>query len=104
MECRSTVLRALEAEWLMTGSAPAAADRLTVWARSEPELDGFGSPVDVVARCHVRGDSEGSNALLRALLRVAPADPLAGRAVLQAVLPALAAVASRVGVGADCAW
>jgi hypothetical protein len=64
------------------------------WARSEPALRGLPDPSAAVACCQ-RRDSPNAHAVLAALLRLAAGDPLAARAVLQAVLPALAGISRR---------
>ncbi|MBW3613924.1 MAG: hypothetical protein KY439_01255 [Actinobacteria bacterium] len=74
---------------------------------TEPPLAGYADPVEVVERCQRRGDQEGSNALLAAVLRQADGDPIAVRTVLMAVLPGLAALSARYRwlVGGDLgAW
>jgi hypothetical protein len=86
--------RALTCEWATVGASAPARRALRHWAETEPALACFASPADVVTRCQRRGDARSSNALLGALLRLAE-DDLARRAVLQAVLPSLAARAWR---------
>lgn len=86
--------RALTREWITLGRSAPGRDALRRWQDVEPELAGFDSPAEVVARCQQRGDSTAANAVLGALLRLA-GEELAARAVLQAVLPSLAARAWR---------
>jgi hypothetical protein len=86
--------RSLALDWAVTGRSARARSSLRRWAQAEPCLVGFASPADVVARCQQRGDARAANILLGALLRLAE-DELAARAVLQALLPSLAARAWR---------
>jgi len=86
--------KSLTLEWDALGASPPACSALRRWSLSEPVLAGFATPAEVVARCQQRGDSRSANDLLGALLRLA-GDRLAARAVLQAVLPSLAARAWR---------
>ena len=98
------MFRTLDAEWSILGSTTDAAAKLREWAQREPALGEFATPADVVVRCQARGDVEGSNRLLGALLRVAADDRTAGRAVLQAVLPALVGLTHRLPFGAWTPW
>jgi hypothetical protein len=86
--------RSLAREWVALGRSAPARTALRRWSEVEPSLAGFDSPAEVVARCQRRGDPRSSNDLLGALLRLA-GEELAARAVLQAVLPSLAARAWR---------
>jgi hypothetical protein len=86
--------RSLAREWAALGNTASARTALRRWAETEDVLAGFTSPTEVVASCQRRGDPRAANAVLGALLRLAD-DPLAARAVLQAVLPSLAARAWR---------
>jgi hypothetical protein len=86
--------RSLAREWAALGSTRSARRALHRWAETEDVLARFASPADAVAACQRRGDPRAANAVLGALLRLAE-DPLAARAVLQAVLPSLAARAWR---------
>ena len=104
MEGRPNLFKALDTEWAIIGTGWRAEQRLADWKRQEPDLAGCHSPADVVARCQRRGDTEASNQLMSALLRLAAKDCSAARAVLQALLPALAGLVRRcrVGAGAPC--
>jgi len=104
VEGRLNLFKALDAEWAIIGTGWRAEQRLVEWKRQEPDLAGCRSPADVVARCHRRGDTEGSNQLMSALLRLAATDHAAARAVLQALLPALAGLVRRCRVGAGAPW
>jgi hypothetical protein len=83
--------RALTREWTALGESAPARVALRRWRDVESTLAGFDTPAEVVAACQQRGDARRANALLGALLRLAEADELAARTVLQAVLPSLAA-------------
>jgi hypothetical protein len=85
-----SVYRDLDREWEQIGAAPAAVSRLAVWAASEPALAGYVSPRDLLADIARPHQADKAHEVLRCLLRRA-ADPLAARAFLQAVLPALRA-------------
>ena len=100
MQRATSLFRALEADWLVVGFGDRAAGRLARWAADDPTLEGFGSPAQLVARCHSRIDPGWSNRALQALLRVGAADPLAARTVLQALIPALAGLARRAKTAA----
>jgi len=98
--------RSLALDWEAMGRSARARMALRRWRHAEPSLAGFDSPADVVARCQRRGDPRAANALVGALLRLAADDDLAARAVLQAVLPSLAARAwrRRWDAGHEGAW
>lgn len=87
-------LQDLERDWAMTAAGRAAQPELARWARREPVLARFSSLLEVVDVAQSRRCQETSNAALAALLRLAGGEPLARRALLQAVLPALAAQAA----------
>lgn len=103
----NNVFQSLDREWVVAGRSRAARTSLQRWAAAEAALAGFASPVEVVERCQRRGDQDGSNALLAAVLRQAKDDPIARHTILMAVLPGLAALSSRTRwlVGGDLgAW
>jgi DNA-directed RNA polymerase specialized sigma24 family protein len=104
VRCGSNLFRALEGEWAVVGTSELGVDRRAAWSRDEPAIAGFATPAEVVRRCQVRGDSKTSNELFGALLRLAEADELAGRAVLHAILPALVGLTHRVRTGPGTAW
>lgn len=84
---------ALDAEWAAVGASPPARDAFGRWAMVEPALAGMASPAEAVRWCRA-ATPDAAAAVLGALLRHA-AEPLAARAVLQAVVPALRALAVR---------
>jgi hypothetical protein len=87
------LFEALDAEWAQVGATANAAAALGRWAEDEPALAEVASPAEAVRRCRSSAPAEAA-ALLGALLRQA-GDPLAARAVLQAVVPSLRAQAAR---------
>jgi hypothetical protein len=84
------VFRTLQEDWHQIASRPDAVAGLARWRRSEVVLEGFVNLGQVLDEIQHRGDADRSCRLLASLLRQA-GDPLAARAVLQAVLPGLAA-------------
>ncbi len=94
---RAGVLRRLDAEWAALGEDPAAREACGRWAVGLPVLAGCASPADVLAR--VPGSPD--RVLGRLLAEAAAGDALAGRVVLQALLPKvvrMAAVDRHAGV------
>lgn len=86
---------ALELEWLTLSSGPTAEEAARRWGEAEPALAGLVSAAAVVRSANRRGAVRRSNDILGALLRLAPEDGLARRALLQTLLPALNALALR---------
>jgi hypothetical protein len=84
---------ALDADWSRVSATPIAIAAIHRWAEDEPALADLASPADAVRRCW-SSRPPAAAAVLGALLRQA-GDPLAARAVLQAVVPALRNQASR---------
>src|SRR4051812_41499601 len=84
----------LDREWpqLVAGPLPLA---LASWRQSEPALRRFVSPAQL---CPYFASEPGpdANAPLFALLSLTRSDPLAGRTVLQTILPALKLRAERL--------
>ena len=95
----------LDREWstIATGEV---ADGFSRWRRRESSLRRFASPPQLLA--FLRGATElESDAPLLALLLLAPSEPLAGRLLLQAILPALKAQSARIAhprVGLEELW
>jgi hypothetical protein len=85
-----SVYQDLDREWQQIGATPTAATRLAVWAADEPALAGYVTPRELLTDIAVPDRAERAHDVLRCLLRLA-ADPLAARAFLQAILPALRA-------------
>jgi excisionase family DNA binding protein len=91
----SDICASLTAEWTTIAGRPAARRTCQSWGQQCPALGEFGSPAELVATIGRLGDPVTSCALLSDLLVLAAGDRLAGRAVLQAVLPGLRQVARR---------
>jgi hypothetical protein len=87
------LFEALDAEWAVVGTGAAARVAFGRWAMVEPALAGMASPAEAVRWCRAATPSAAA-AVLGALLRHA-GEPLAARAVLQAVVPALRTLAAR---------
>src|SRR6266566_888285 len=89
-------LAALEAEWrsLVRGELRA---RFRVWRAEGGALTRFGDPDALIAFLHRRGPPDAKDAVLLALLVRAQQEPLAGRVVLQAMLPGLKSLSARLG-------
>lgn len=90
------VVSALEREWNARSSA-CLSRHLREWAEREPVLETFATVQELVGSLRAqRGDYERESAILAGLLRETRADPLAGRVVLQALLPGLKRLAGRL--------
>jgi len=90
------VVSALEREWDARSSV-CLSRRLREWAEREPVLETFTTVQALVGSLRRRsGDYERESAILAALLQQARSDPLAGRVVLQALLPGLKRLAGRL--------
>jgi hypothetical protein len=87
------LFEALDAEWAAVGAGSAARAAFERWAMVEPALAGMASPAEAVRSCRAATPAAAA-AILGALLRHA-GEPLAARAVLQAVVPALRTLAAR---------
>lgn len=85
------LFEALDADWATVGTSPQARASFGRWALVEPALTGMTSPADAVRSCRSGAPAA---PVLGALLRHAD-EPLAARAVLQAVVPALRSQAAR---------
>lgn len=70
--------------------------KLSEWAEHEPALAPFVEPATLIRFLRRPGPWAARDALLRALLFRARVDPLAGRVVLEALLPGLKRLAERV--------
>ena len=87
------LFEALDAEWEVVSASAAARAAFERWAMVEPALAGMASPAEAVRSCRAATPAAAA-AVLGALLRHA-GEPLAARAVLQAVVPALRTLAAR---------
>jgi DNA-directed RNA polymerase specialized sigma24 family protein len=90
---------ALECEWQPLAHR-ALADALASWRLEQPALRRFTSPQQLLRFLHGAAPAE-SDAPLLALLSLAPRDGLAGRLLLQAILPALRSQAVRIRCGRE---
>ena len=84
----------LEHEWVALRRP--LARRLLEWGREEPALARFGSPEELVRFLRVPGYWAAKDAALGALIARAREEPLAGRVVLEAILPGLKRTAEQV--------
>jgi hypothetical protein len=89
MSSQPGILQRLDLEWERVAQGPAARRALRRCTATAPELAAFGSLTALVEKVNERGHPEESDAVLLALLRVAPTDDLAARSVLQAMMPAV---------------
>ena len=90
------VVAALEREWAALAMTTLSG-RLRRWSQREPRLAAFSTASELLGSLRrLRGDHDAENAILAALLREAQTDPLAARVVLQALLPGLKRLASRL--------
>jgi hypothetical protein len=96
-----TITDQLDREWAALGSKPQSIRRVRSWAtRLDPQLASAVRAVesldDVIAETHASQGATGER-LLRALVSLSPEDQLAGRVVVQRLLPGVLAAASRYG-------
>ena len=85
----SPLYRQLTQEWADLHTMPSTSNTVRRWGRREAALAGYTRPGDVVDAIDA-GDNERKNAMLLALLRLfQDGQQLAGRTVLQALLPKL---------------
>ncbi|MGI3784490.1 MAG: hypothetical protein ACRYG2_27330 [Janthinobacterium lividum] len=90
MRGRAGVLRRMDAEWAALQEDPTAAEACRRWSETEPLLGGCRTPAAVLERVAAAPDV----VLGRLLAAAATGDPLAGRVVLQALLPKVVLMAS----------
>lgn len=89
----STLAR-LDAEWRDLAGSPQATAALAQWQRDDPALGEGGDLAQLLER---RLDATAAPAILLALARLAPSEPLAARTLLQAVVPGLVRLAVTAG-------
>jgi hypothetical protein len=89
------LFKGLSSEWAVLASSRSSTWALGRWAAAEPAFAGLSSIADVLVECHRRGEPTQTAAVLSALLRQAR-DPLAARALLQALTPGLVRIVERV--------
>jgi hypothetical protein len=87
-----SLYRSLTSEWAMAGMCRRARSAQATWSEAEPALSAFPTPAAAVLFCHTARGAP-ANRVLAALLKVD--HELANRAVLQAILPGLAAMSRR---------
>jgi hypothetical protein len=90
----SHTLTSLDAEWRRLARTSRARRALKQWSIAQPALRGL---ADLDALLERRRDDQAAPAILRALAVLAPADDLAARTLLQALLPGLVRLAGMVG-------
>jgi len=87
---RFPILAELDADWRDFVRSPAAVEAVERWRRSDVVLADLTCVEDVLA---LRRDVHRADEVLRALVERAPTDPVAGRVVLQSILPGLVRIA-----------
>lgn len=87
-------LARLDNEWRDVATSRQSRDTLAEWQRVEPALGEGGDLTDVLER---RRNQLAAPGILAALARLAPSDPLAARALLQALIPGLVRLAATAG-------
>lgn len=91
-----SVVDTIETDWRRLRRSVLLERRYSCWREREPALCGLAGPVVLLRYLHAPGRaSEDKDRVLCALLRQARVDPLAGRVVLQAILPGLKRIAGR---------
>ena len=83
----SRLFDALDAEWAAVGASAPGQASFRRWAEADPALAPFGSAAEAVRFC--RGAAPATAAVVLAALVHRADEPLAARAVLQAVIPSL---------------
>lgn len=105
----------LERDWQRELHGRQLSQRFAAWRKAEPALAGFEDAAALLRFLRGPGLSSDKDAVLRALLACARAEPLAGRVALEAMLPGLKRLAGRLLVDARereelwsalmaCAW
>jgi hypothetical protein len=93
---RSPLYRQLTGEWVALNANTAVAITMRRWDRTEPSLTGYTRPADVVDAID-QASPDDKDDLLASLVRLFQAGhQLAGRVLLQAMLPKLARLASQM--------
>lgn len=91
----SGALHHLDEEWRRLAGSPQARRALVRWRATYPVFAGLSSLDDLLARRQQRPDA--APELLAALAALAPADELAGRTLLQALVPGLIRLSHTAG-------
>jgi DNA-directed RNA polymerase specialized sigma24 family protein len=104
-----------ERDWQRELNGPQLRSRFAAWREAEPALSSFQNPLAVLRFLRRAGSSARKDEVLCALLRRAHVEPVAGRVVLEAMLPGLKKLAGRLlidvrdreelwSVLLSCAW
>lgn len=100
----SPLYRQLIQEWVDLHHSPSTTAAVARWVRREPVLKGCRTPGEIVNRIDLAPHIEKDEILL-ALVRLAQdGNQLAGRTVLQALLPKLSRIASRTSPSSTSTW
>lgn len=100
----SSLYRQLIQEWVDLHQSPSTAVAVRRWVRLEPTLKGCATPGEIVDRIDRAPHAE-KDELLLSLIRLAQdGNHLAGRTVLQAMLPKLSTIASRTSTSITSTW
>jgi DNA-directed RNA polymerase specialized sigma24 family protein len=86
----------LERDWQRELNGPQLRSRFAAWREAEPALSPFQTPLAVLRFLRRSGSSARKDEVLCALLRRARWEPVAGRVVLEAMLPGLKKLAGRL--------
>lgn len=86
----------LERDWQRELNGPQLRRRFAAWREVEPALSPFQNPLAVLRFLRRAGSSARKDEVLCALLRRARCEPIAGRVVLEAMLPGLKKLAGRL--------
>jgi DNA-directed RNA polymerase specialized sigma24 family protein len=86
----------LERDWQRELNGPQLRSLFTAWREAEPALSSFQNPLAVLRFLRRSGSSARKDEVLCALLRRARWEPVAGRVVLEAMLPGLKKLAGRL--------
>jgi DNA-directed RNA polymerase specialized sigma24 family protein len=91
-----SVFTELDREWQHLGTSRDARRQLQRWGRESPGLTRYTSPAELVIEANRRGNPHNSDRILAAVAHHAVAgSELAGRTLLQAIMPGLKAVTRR---------
>lgn len=89
---RYPIFAALDTDWHRFARSDPAREAVKRWRQADPDLADLHTVSDVLA---LRRSPQRANAVLRGLVRLAPTDPTAARAVLQALIPGLVRLCDR---------
>lgn len=86
----------LDADWRRELHSPLLRSRFEAWREVEPALWPFADPFALVRFLHTGGSSDAKDAALGTLVARARWEPVAGRVVLEAIMPGLKNLARRL--------